>query len=303
MSVRAMTWAWEQDLKPGAKLVLVALADHSDNDGVCWPGQAHIAEKCGLSRQTVSQQLDQLEAAGLLHSETIREHGKVAGKRYFLHLPDDPSRAKSKPRKGSAAPESMSGNPTQKTPSCVGKPDTELCRVFQASVSGNPTRHIYAGTVNEPPTSPLPPQGGGELFGDDQPTTTNAEIVAWFETRFWSRFPEKSSKAKALAELQRMKPEAATLKAIDDGLTYRLSVEAALRRVPGSFIARWPHPHRWLRDRRWTDRPEMPRDAAAAAVRDTRCSFRFSDGERCGAPGVGSRDGRTYHCAAHRPED
>ncbi|MGB5741636.1 MAG: helix-turn-helix domain-containing protein, partial [Sedimenticolaceae bacterium] len=32
-----MNWAWRQTLTPTLKLVLMALADSADDQGVCWP--------------------------------------------------------------------------------------------------------------------------------------------------------------------------------------------------------------------------------------------------------------------------
>ena len=71
MSIKAMSWAWEQATSSsGAKLVLLALADHANDDGECWPGMKRIAEKCGMSARQVSNHVTGLEIAGLI--ETTR---------------------------------------------------------------------------------------------------------------------------------------------------------------------------------------------------------------------------------------
>ncbi|MDP1774237.1 MAG: helix-turn-helix domain-containing protein [Methylobacter sp.] len=72
MSVKAMAIAWDADLKPGAKLVLLAIADHADGQGFCWPGQEHIAEKCGMNRSTVNQHIGNLVGSGYLTIEKNR---------------------------------------------------------------------------------------------------------------------------------------------------------------------------------------------------------------------------------------
>lgn len=73
MSVRASTWAWEQGragtVKGGELLTLLRVADHADNDGICWPGEKSIADYTGQDERTVRRHLGQLEAAGLLHRE------------------------------------------------------------------------------------------------------------------------------------------------------------------------------------------------------------------------------------------
>lgn len=60
-----MNWAWSQDgMSPTEKLVLMALADHSDNNGICWPGLDGLAEKCGVSTRTVIRAIATLEETG-----------------------------------------------------------------------------------------------------------------------------------------------------------------------------------------------------------------------------------------------
>lgn len=69
MSHKATHWAWEQDLQPMEKLVLVALADNADPGGICWPGQQYVAEKTGLRRETVNRIIKRLIDKGLIVRE------------------------------------------------------------------------------------------------------------------------------------------------------------------------------------------------------------------------------------------
>ena len=67
MSVQAMTWAFAQDVEPHAKLVLIALANRSNQDtGICFPGQALLAAECSMSSRTVRRHLRALEDKGLV---------------------------------------------------------------------------------------------------------------------------------------------------------------------------------------------------------------------------------------------
>lgn len=66
MSLKALTWAFDQALKPDLKIVLLALADYADGDGVCWPGQKSIAAKAGMSERTVREKLLALEELGYI---------------------------------------------------------------------------------------------------------------------------------------------------------------------------------------------------------------------------------------------
>ncbi len=61
MSVAAYQWAWRQGLAPTVKLVLVALAEFSDERGRCWPSVNTLADRTGLNRRSVFRALQQLE--------------------------------------------------------------------------------------------------------------------------------------------------------------------------------------------------------------------------------------------------
>jgi DNA-binding transcriptional MocR family regulator len=81
------TWNFPTDT-PGAKLVLVNLADHADASGRCWPKQKTISNETGLSVDTVQRRLEELETLGAV----VREpRYKVTGARrsdlYHVTLP------------------------------------------------------------------------------------------------------------------------------------------------------------------------------------------------------------------------
>ena len=67
MSVVAINWAFKQQVgKPSAKLVLVKLADHANDDGKCWPSFRRICLDTELSRDSVIRQIKFLEQKALL---------------------------------------------------------------------------------------------------------------------------------------------------------------------------------------------------------------------------------------------
>lgn len=83
-----MTWAWEQKVEASSKLVLMALADHADETGVCWPSIARIAEKCGMSQRTVVRHIEDLSGpCGLLKiSPRTRADGGQTSNKYSLFV-------------------------------------------------------------------------------------------------------------------------------------------------------------------------------------------------------------------------
>ena len=69
MSIKVSDWAWTVDgLDAGAKLVLLALADHADDTGLCWPSLERLAERTGRNRSTVQRSLRALVGLGLVSS-------------------------------------------------------------------------------------------------------------------------------------------------------------------------------------------------------------------------------------------
>jgi predicted transcriptional regulator len=91
MSVKAMTWVWESDLSGNRKLVLLALADHANDEGQCWPGIMRIAKKCGLARSTVIEHIRVLAKAGIIEKEhKCDANGYRRNNYYTLNLSLDP---------------------------------------------------------------------------------------------------------------------------------------------------------------------------------------------------------------------
>lgn len=88
MSVTAMAWAWKRPgLTSTEVLVLLALADHADDEGLCWPGQRGVAEKARMARPTVNVIIRRLQDKGALTviQRTDRDGRKLAN-RYRLAI-------------------------------------------------------------------------------------------------------------------------------------------------------------------------------------------------------------------------
>ena len=57
------------------KLVLLALADNANDEGVCWPSISTLARKCDLTNRSVIDQLESLTESGQISVEKV--YGKV----------------------------------------------------------------------------------------------------------------------------------------------------------------------------------------------------------------------------------
>lgn len=85
MSVQAITWAYQQHLPMGCKATLVALANHADGDGVCYPGQVRLAQMIGCSERALRRYLQALEGAGMIErTQRRRADGSRTSDQYSL---------------------------------------------------------------------------------------------------------------------------------------------------------------------------------------------------------------------------
>jgi len=93
MSIEALNWAWEQPVAKAAnKLVLLALADHSNADGECWPSMKRIAERSDISPRHVSRAINELVDLGLVEKANRRRHsGQYRGWDYRLLIQRTPA--------------------------------------------------------------------------------------------------------------------------------------------------------------------------------------------------------------------
>jgi DNA-binding transcriptional ArsR family regulator len=76
MSVKLLSWVLEEvpyrfpDLDPTARLILLILADHfNDQEGAAWPSHGRVARMAGVSEDTVRRHLKRLEELELISSK------------------------------------------------------------------------------------------------------------------------------------------------------------------------------------------------------------------------------------------
>src|SRR5436189_5127276 len=85
MSIKVATQVWQGSRhKSGNLLVLLALADHADDQGKAWPGIPLLACKARLSERHTRRCLNELVASGEL--EVLGEPAPSGGKWYQIQL-------------------------------------------------------------------------------------------------------------------------------------------------------------------------------------------------------------------------
>jgi DNA-binding transcriptional regulator YhcF (GntR family) len=83
MSIKIMTWIWENSLEEGTNLLmLLAIADHANDDGVCWPSIERLAQRARVKERQAQYIIKNLEANGAI--EVQRGVGRNNTSLYFV---------------------------------------------------------------------------------------------------------------------------------------------------------------------------------------------------------------------------
>lgn len=125
MSITLMSQVWTTDLPVTERIVLLALADRADDDGMCWPAVATVAAKCGLSDRSVQRAMKRLAVDG--HLTRAERLGK--GTIYTVHprqpvTPGTESRVTEKAQ----TPDTVSPNTSRYTNPSDAKASSERAR-------------------------------------------------------------------------------------------------------------------------------------------------------------------------------
>jgi pyocin large subunit-like protein len=98
ISVEAVRWVFTQSKSErSARLVLLAIATHCNDDGCCWPGMDALMRYTKLSKNTILQARDELVELKELVVET---GGRGAGDSNHYYLPKIQIRVQKVPKKG-----------------------------------------------------------------------------------------------------------------------------------------------------------------------------------------------------------
>jgi DNA-binding transcriptional ArsR family regulator len=223
MSVRWITWAWDQDCSTaGEKLTLIALADHAGETGVAFPGCARLADKTGQDERTIRRHLDALEKAGRLTRERRRRQDGTLGT-YNYQLLNQP-------------PDNLSTGQDARTP-----PGTMPGSPADTHVRAEPSVLNRQVEPSAPP--PTPPASGGEVELVGRMAFDDA-----FE-HWWERYPRKAGKPAAKRALRSALKKAPPEQIGSGLLTW---IRYWDQRNDPSFI---PYPATWLNQERWNDDP------------------------------------------------
>lgn len=111
-----MSKAWEMDIPTGQKMLLLALCDHANDDGACYPSQDKLAIKCSMGARTVIAHIKWLEEHGIISRERRQSTQRRKSDLYQICLDNyTPAPANSAP--ANSAPANFSPEPANFAPS------------------------------------------------------------------------------------------------------------------------------------------------------------------------------------------
>jgi hypothetical protein len=88
MSIKIMNWVWENSTETGTNLLmLLAIADHANDDGVCWPSIARLAARARVKERQAQNIVKQLEESGSI--EVQRGVGRKHTSLYIVKGAED----------------------------------------------------------------------------------------------------------------------------------------------------------------------------------------------------------------------
>lgn len=211
---------YDRALKPNAKLLYGELTALCNQTGYCWASNDYFAQLYGLTAETISRLIAQLEQRGYIRCE-MEVTDKGSRRRIYA---------------GCFLVEPGGVDKNVKTPLDEKVKDPLDKKVKQNITSNNNT------------IPPKAPQGG-----QDAPRKRRDKSVpAWKPERFesfWACYPRKEDRVGAVREWDRLRPDDALLAAMGWALRAQMSGELWRRGVG------IPYACRWLKNRRWEDPP------------------------------------------------
>lgn len=171
MSVRVSSLVWDNGpTKAADRLMMLALADNSDDNGLAWPGMTRLAAKCCVGENAARATIRRLEGEGWLRVEVGGGSGR--SNRYHLNM----ERLRETPSSTGVfqpveTPLSAEQNPPvdeSKTPPWTGgEPSVEP--PVEPSLADPPVIQTFAAMTDEPPAlalvvdAPTPPKRACQL--------------------------------------------------------------------------------------------------------------------------------------------
>jgi hypothetical protein len=180
VSLSALNWAFDLPMiDPAEKAVLVALANHADGEGKCWPSAARLQRSTAFADRTVRGVLIRLAAIGAIHVEARPGRSPII----VLQMDWAGQDLRDKPRRSPRTPAAAADVPRQEmpglqlnTPAGTAGPPRQLTTPPRqelpdtpAAAADEPSRTINREPSDEPSARRKSESRGTRLPADWQP--------------------------------------------------------------------------------------------------------------------------------------
>ncbi len=223
MSIFAIQWAFSRQIKPGTtKFVLVAMADHANENGVTFPSIASLCKKTSLNRKTVINALARLSNAGIILDTGMRK-GRTNQVIVYRLI--------------------MAENETEN-----GTVKQSLIRT--GSKTGTVPALLIKSTVNTSKESQKRDTETSVKHQGNKKNNAHSLFEEWY-----SHYPLKKAKGQALKAFNKIKPSESLVSAMIQALEQQKS-EHELKKHHEGWVPDWKYPSTWLNGRCWEDEVE-----------------------------------------------
>lgn len=238
MSIKLMSLIWEKDIPTAPKIILLALADSANDEGVCWPSIKTLIKKTNLGRSTILQYLNIFETDGLLKKNTrCHENGRQRSSNYALNRKKIEELIKygaiQNKQKKKQSVQLMDGEGP-----AAGRGRVQLMDPSKE----NPNIEPKKTNKNSDP----------ELYAQKKPkpkrTKSNVAHAPLEFEKLWEIYPGKGSKKSAEKVWSKLKPSDELIEEMRGAINNQI----AWRKGEG-FYPNWKHFERWLKNECWKD--------------------------------------------------
>lgn len=230
--------------KGNKRLVMLALADFANDEGVCWPSLSAIAEKsCYESERGVQIVIRQLEAEGWLKIST--GGGRRGCNEYQITFPNEGKEtldATETPNASSPRRDDVK-TPKSSSPRTALHPEEPMLK----------PRRARSKTPKSSSPEPLEPLEPSYMVGAkaEELNLSVSEVEAKTDfDEFWDAYPKKVGKPKAKLAFSKAVKTTSPKIIIAGAKRYAASISAKGDDPRGTYTK---HPQGWLTDERWND--------------------------------------------------
>lgn len=187
MSVEAISWAFQQPVPhSSAKFVLVAMANHADQDMRCWPSTAHLASQTSQDRKTVIANIARLRELGYLEDTGERRGHTKSVVVFRLCTPKNGTASERQNNAESAASDTENG---------TAKHDQNRDSLAGEAVPFFPTSStVFPHKLSQISPQAVPKTGHGTIKNHQEPSrnhkTYARELPDWLPLEAWTGYLE-----------------------------------------------------------------------------------------------------------------